>query len=410
MKKKISLNAYNKLPKEIYVLFVARIINRMGGFVHPFITFFLTLNLGMSQVQAGSYMMINGIASMCGSMVGGFLGDHLGRKRIYVAAQAIAAFMFIPCGFIGNHIGVVYLLIGASFFSSMVGPINNAMVADYVDKDDRKRAYALLYYGINVGVAIGPLIGGYLFKSYINWFFWGDALTTLVGALLILLFIKESRMTREEMEEKSKHLDDNEKIEYGSVFIAFLRRPTLVAYTLLSMITSFVYAQGGFAMPLTLNALFEDQSTVYYGNLMSFNAIIVLGLTVFILKICERFRSIDSIMIANLLYGVGFGLFAFIHALPMFYVAVFIWTVGEIIGVTNGNVYVMNHTPISHRAQFSALIGILRETGYLISPVLSGAIIAGFGLSSLWIVVGVLGFVAAIGMYFLGKKDRIVKA
>ena len=39
------LKTYFGLSRSIYVIFLARIINSMGSFVHPFLTLFLTINL-----------------------------------------------------------------------------------------------------------------------------------------------------------------------------------------------------------------------------------------------------------------------------------------------------------------------------------------------------------------------------
>lgn len=60
--------------------------------------------------------MISGLAFIPGSLLGGKLSDHLGRKRIMLIFQALAALCLIPCAFLGESIIIVWLLILSSFF------------------------------------------------------------------------------------------------------------------------------------------------------------------------------------------------------------------------------------------------------------------------------------------------------
>jgi len=401
---------YAGLPKEVYVLFIARVINRLGGFVHAFLTLFLTIRMGMSAIDAGRIILYLGLAGMVGTMVGGSLGDILGRKRTYIIAQGTAALLLVPCGFLGNSLWIPYLLIISTFFNSIVGPISSAMLIDIVDKEDRKRAFSLLYYGINIGVAIGPAVAGALFTNHIEWIFWGDALTTLIALCLIGVYIKETKMTKKEIEAINDTLDNKEKAITGwrsIALFAFLSRPILVFYTLFSVLTSFVYAQSNFALPLAIKGIFGDDIGVkYFGMVISFNAVVVLVFTIIITKVTDRFRPIFNIAFANILYAVGFGMMAWINGLPMIFVSVFIWTIGEVQGVTNSGVFVANHTPITHRSRFNAIINILRSSGYMLAPLLSGYIIENSGMSFLWKITGGLSLIAFIGLYMLGLFDR----
>ena len=40
---------YRGLKKEIYILFIGRLVTAMGSFVWPMLTFFLTTKLGLSE-------------------------------------------------------------------------------------------------------------------------------------------------------------------------------------------------------------------------------------------------------------------------------------------------------------------------------------------------------------------------
>lgn len=404
-------STYANLPREIYVLFVARIINRFGGFVHAFLSLFLTIRLGMGPFQTGQIIALLGIAGMAGAYLGSFLGDVLGRKRTYVAAQGLAAALLVPCGFLGNSMMVPYLLIASTFFNNMVRPLATAMVVDIVDPEDRKRAFSLLYYGINIGVAIGPLVAGFLFNNYIQWLFWGDALTTFISLAFIIIYVGETKMTKEEMQKANEAAAENEKVVEGHwwqrlTIVAFLKKPVLLSYTLFSILTGFVYSQSGYALPLDLTRIFgETGGPEKYGVLMSFNAFVVLVFTIIITKVTDRFRPIFNIAFAAVLYAVGFGIMAFVDTLPLIVISVFIWTVGEIQGVTNSGVFVAGHTPISHRSRFNGVINLVQSAGYMLAPIISGKLLELYSMKVLWIIVAITAGVAAVGQYLVGLLD-----
>jgi hypothetical protein len=69
------LNHYTKLPKSIYILFFARMVNSMGAFVYPFLTIYLTKTLSLDEGEAGFIVMLAITAHVPGLIVGGRLAD-----------------------------------------------------------------------------------------------------------------------------------------------------------------------------------------------------------------------------------------------------------------------------------------------------------------------------------------------
>jgi len=85
------LNHYTKLPNSIYILFFARMVNSMGAFVYPFLTIYLTKTLSLDEGEAGFIVMLAITAHLPGLIVGGRLADWLGRKKILLLFQSMAA-------------------------------------------------------------------------------------------------------------------------------------------------------------------------------------------------------------------------------------------------------------------------------------------------------------------------------
>lgn len=401
---------YGGLPKSIYILFIARIINRMGGFVYAFLALYMKSKLNMSEGLIADFLLLNGALSMASPFIGGYIADKKGRKKIYIAAQAVGAGIFVVCGFlhtVNPHL-IPPLLILASLINHLVGPINSAMVADIArDPEERRRAYSLLYLGINVGVAIGPIIGGFLLEQHTSLFFIIDAITTFVSVILVGLFVEETILTHEEM----KAVKGDEKMEEGFALKVLLKKPILVAFTVCSIFGSAVYAQSGYGFSLHLQHVFGNvNGPKYFGLLMSFNAILVLVFTIAITEILSRNKNINNIALAALLNGIGFGMIAFIgDKLPLFYLSVFIWTMAEIISVTNTSVFIMSHTPVNYRGRFNAIIDFLTGTGYVVSPKIMSYFMTRYSYNAAWKFIALLAFISFTGLLITGFFDKSKK-
>lgn len=400
---KQTIRRYAKLPRDIIILFFARIINSLGGFVLPFLTLFLTERIGMKPDKVGDFILMAALAIALGSIVGGKLSDRIGRKNVILVFQTMAAILLIPCGFLGNSIMIPWLLILSSFFSGGVQPAVSAMIADLTTKKNRQEAFSFLYLGTNIGVAIGPLIAGILYKKYIRWIFWGDAITTLVALILVALLIKETIPD----ENNDIDIDENsyEKSENGSVFMVILRRPALLIFSLVATMYSFIYVQSNFSIPLQVKNIFPDRGALLFGVLMSINAVVVVFFTVVIIHLTRKNRPIFNISLAGLFYAVGFGMLYYVRDYKFFIISTIIWTIGEILASTNQGVYIANHTPMSHRGRMNSIIPLISGVGYAIGPKIMGKYIKYREVKMAWPIIFILSIVSAFMMYCLYKKE-----
>ncbi len=392
------IKTYSGLSSPIYILFVARVINRMGDFVHLFMTLYLTRIMGFDVKTVGFFIMITAASGILGSVTGGKLSDHTGRKIVMVGSQFSSAAIVAVCGFLPSTMVIPILLIVSNFFKGAVRPASRSMLTDLTKSEDRQKAFSLLYLGTNFGVAIGPMIAGFLFLNHLSWIFWGDALTTIIAFTLVLIYVPESNPT--EIDIKDIKINDLEKAVKGSAFKAFLSRPVLVFFSIFTVMANFIYAQMTFSLPLHLNDIFNEKGAEVFGYLMSFNAVVVLIFTALVLNIFKRLKAVYNMAFAALLFAVGFGALTVISSFQGFLITTFIWTIGEILMVTNGSVYIANHTPINLRGRFNAITGVIFGLGYIAGPFISGLILATGSISDLWLFI--LFFSLLTGSFFLG--------
>lgn len=401
MKIKNLFSSYYGLPKSVFALFIVRIINCFGSFVYPFLTMFLTIKLGYSEEKAGFFVTAVVIAGSIGLLSGGKLADRFGRKKIFVILSTASALSFVACAFLDKSTAIPWLIIVSNLFLGGVLPCINAMLTDMADPEKRKAAFSLIYLGTNIGVAIGPIVAGFLFNDYIRLIFLLDAATTLISLIPVIIFIKETIPSRDKIIEVNGSERITEKSEKGNVISILLRRPMLVIFAFISLIYTFVYSQNYFSLPIYLNLHFGDRGPKVYGTLMSTNAIVVILLTIFLINMMKNTKPIINIAFAGILYAVGFGVIYIITNEIFLIFSTIIWTLGEIIQTINTSVYVANNSPITHRARFSGLISFITDIGFITSPVIMGYFIKHYGVTKVWPLIFVLAISGAILMYIL---------
>ncbi|MDF2548904.1 MAG: dipeptide/tripeptide permease [Anaerosolibacter sp.] len=405
-----SFKAYRGLPKSIYILFFVQVINRFGDFVLPFLTLFLTKKLGYSFETAGIIAMITSLLAIPGSLTGGKLADQIGRRKTYLIAQTLAGICLIPCAFVQKPQLIVILLFLSTFCNAAVRPAISAIVADILPPAERQLGYSLIYLGINLGVSLGPIVAGFLFNNYLALLFIGDALTSFIAVGLVFMNIKETNPAHQ----AEVHNISSESEESGNIFTVLWRRPQILAFLVIDIAYTFAYTQHRFSLPLMLEDVFQNKGAEAFGYLMSINAFTVIVMTVFLISITKRFKPLVNIIIAGVLYAIGFGMIGMIHSFQLFAVSTILWTIGEILVVTNHGVYMANNSPKNFRGRFNSIGALSWASGSALGTSLMGRYMGIAGIRAVWpLTAGVAG-IAAISMlmlhvYSLNRAERLTR-
>lgn len=399
---KKNLSTYKGLPKEIYILFIGRIVNSLGAYVHPLMALILTQKIGLSVIEAGYFVTILSICQAPCMILGGKLADSIGRKKVIIIFQLLGAISLIICGIMEPSINMANLIIISSCFYSISSPAFEALNADITTSQNRKIAYSLLYMGTNIGFSIGPIIGGLLYENYLPLIFIGDGITTLIALCLIIVFVKES-YNKKEVVVKNEELSELEQNVEGSTIKVLLKRPILIFFAIGALLYSFAYSQWGFALPIQLGDLFSEKGAKLYGILGGFNGIIVICLTPIITSITKKMSILKAMAFGGLFYAIAFGMFGFIKIPVLFYLAIFIMTIGEILITINQGTFIANNTPASHRGRISSILPLIVGAGYAFGPMIMGEVIDKYTIFTGWIIVSISGLLGMFIMIILGR-------
>lgn len=402
---------FRNLPRPIWALFVVRLVISLGNFVFPFLTLILTAKLGWGADRAGLFLTLVQAAALPGVFLGGKLSDAVGRKRIILACQGAAATLFFICLAVGFAPALPFLIGGASVILSMTWPVMGALVADLAPPESRKDAYALLYWGNNIGFSLGPLAAGFLFHRAPGLMFIGNACVLSASIIIMAKFIPETgKAARASQKPQTRpgavEEAPAERAFKGGLLTLLRQRPTIILFACLVAVMNFVYGQNGFTLPLFLNEALGARGSEVFGSAMTANGLTVVLCTPLLARLTGALPALCIMAAASLLYGLGFGMLALNPGFLLIMVSTVVWTWGEILSATNLNVFVASKTPSNHRGRVNSLVTVIGNLGSLSAPFISGRIVKASGAAAVWPVAGIVASVAAVLMLGLWLYDR----
>src|ERR671923_447276 len=95
-------------------------------------------------------------------LVGGSLGDHYGRRRIFLIGVTIFAFASAACGFAANIQQLITARALQGFGAALLVPGSLAIISNSFSANERGRAIGTWSGFSAITTGIGPMIGGWL--------------------------------------------------------------------------------------------------------------------------------------------------------------------------------------------------------------------------------------------------------
>lgn len=394
---------YKGLSRDIYILFVARVVQAMGTFIWPMLTLILKVKFQYDALTISTIILVGGLINMPAVLLGGKLADRYGRKTILLIGNygMVLGYFVNALLPLGVHTIVIFFLSG--FFGNLTGPASTAMVADKSSSKDREKAYSLSYLGWNLGFVLGPSIGGFLFKNYLGLAFFIDGLTTLLGTMLIHRYITEGHVASEE-----PVLSEYEQAQdHSSILDIFKQSPVMWLYLGMLMLTELVYFESNFILPLHLESLMDSYSE-YFGILYSFNGLIVILFTPVITLMLKKTIEIHKFRLGMLLYLSSFLLYAVLDRfLAIFVVGMFLFTLGEISFTISRSAYYTRRIPKTHRARMDAIINLTLQIFVSIGQLAFGFALRFMSYNHVWfILVGISVIILMMFPYFVRLDQK----
>lgn len=184
------------LPRAFWWLWTSTLVNRLGGFVAPFLAMYLTVDRGYSATYAGLVGALHGLGGAVSALGAGVMTDRLGRRPTLLIAQSATAVSVTVLGFVEHPVAIAAVAFFVGMATNGSRPAVQAMMADIVAPEDHIRAYSLNYWAINLGFAFSAAVAGLIAEHGYLALFLGEAMMTLLCAVVVFVKLPESRPVR----------------------------------------------------------------------------------------------------------------------------------------------------------------------------------------------------------------------
>ncbi len=382
-----------RFPREYWVLWAGTLVNRAGTFVEPFAVLYLTSARGFTAVQAGIAITFYGLGAAVSQLIGGWFADRVGRRATLfwglVAASASLALLGAARGL--PQICVAAVLVGLC--GDLYRPASNALVADLIEPKDRPRAFALLFWAVNLGFSLASISAGFLAERGYTLLFVLDAGTCLAYAFIIRWGVRSDPM-RPALAEHQR----------PGGFGTALRDPLMLALVGLTIASALVYFQNSITLPLAITG--RGLSPLVYGIVLSVNGVLIVVLQPLSIKLLRGFDRTNVLAVGSLLIGLGFGLTAFASTPVEYAGTVVVWTLGEVVTAGLASSLVADLSPADARGRYTAVWGSSFGVAALLAPALGTVTFQQAGADVLWAACVVVGVLVAVGYLMIGPAAR----
>jgi predicted MFS family arabinose efflux permease len=381
------------LPAQAWILFATTLVNRAGTMALPFLALYLTRYLGESEREAGFALTCFGVGALVSAPLAGLLSDRFGATRVMQLALAASgtALFVLP---LARSVALVFALTALwAAFGEAVRPASLAAMTMAVREDQRRVAFALNRLAINLGMSIGPAVGGILATVSFPLLFIVDGATSLAAAALLTVLARTLPVahvhSRPINRQALRELFANRRL---ALFLAGV------------LLVHVLYVQLNSALPLyVVDTL--GLSTTFFGLLFVVNTALII-----VLELPLNIRTAEwpyrvTLCLGAILIAAAWGGMALAAGALGVVAMIVVFTFGEMISSPASASYVAELAPPGRSGAYMGLYTFTYALSIVVGAPLGTVGFAALG-PRLWALLAAIGVVAT-GLFLAATRPVV---
>lgn len=392
---------FRGLSREIWLLALVTFLNRAGAMVIPFLSLYLINVEGFTLPQVGWIMSCFGLGSLVGTFIGGKLTDTIGFYKVILASLFLGGVGFVLLQFIDSFYGFCIGIFILTLMTDAARPAIFVAADTYSKPGNITRSITLIRLAINLGFSIGPLVGGLIIAN-INYtsLFWIDGLSCIIASFGVFLLLKPKK-------QKDRKIEKEIIIKEG---VPPYLNKLYILFFIIMIANSLAFVQYFSVMPVyyeKVHFLSED----LIGWLMFINGATIVVFEMPLITWLDR-KKISKTMATFwgiFFLGLSFLVLNFTNWSGVLVIAMFLMTIGEMIGFPFSNSLALEMAPKGRKGSYMAFYSMSFSIAHLIGHNGGMNMVDVFGYFNTWNFMALFLVITAGGtiwLYFLLKKSN----
>ena len=387
--------AFSGLPRRVWILALAALVNRSGTMVLPFLSLYLTTQLSFTVLEAGRVLSLYGLGAIAGSWLGGALSDRVAPHRVQIASLVGTGAGFVALSRVHSRPAISLAVLALAVVQECFRPAMFTAATRGSDPAIRTRSLALVRMAVNVGMTVGPALGGFLAVRRYSLLFVADAATCWLAAGVLAVALGPDRDA----------LRAPPPGRAAAALSPWRDRP-FVAFLAAMVALGTVFFQIQSTMPLYFREhyrLAEDG----IGLLLAINTVVVVAAEMVLLRAIERRDQLRVAGLGAALVGAGFALLPLGSTWPFAALTVLVWTCGEMLSVPLSNGVASRRAPAASSGRYMGAYSLAFAVAFVLAPALGTAVYQRVGPAALWGGVGAVGVALSLACLGLSRWVRL---
>lgn len=386
-------NPYSNIPSTIWLLASITLISRSGSMVLVFLPLYLTQKLNFDIMLAGQMLSFYGLGEVAGSYIGGILSDRFGYLSIQSIGLLMAGILYFALEFFQMKIEIMVIIFLIGCVTAGIRPATGSNIAQHSSPDNRAQSYALNYQALNLGSAIGPMLGGIFAAINYAWLFRVDGIANIIASFVLLLFFYK----------RNKSSGISAPVNYKENLSPWRNASFLALLLLILLIGSCFFLLFNVYPYFLKEKYFLSESKI--GLILGANGLLIILFQMQITAFLKKFNSLRIVGVGGLIISLGYFILPFCSNFNYAILSIMLITIGEMVAFPFLFDYVVKIAPTESRGKYLGLTTCaLMSMPLALTPTLGMFIYKQFGSSLLWFGVGLMGLFIVFMSELLGRR------
>jgi MFS transporter, DHA1 family, tetracycline resistance protein len=202
----------------LFIFFTAGLAD---GVLMPFFALWAQQEAGIPVEYIGLLLGCYAGGELLATPFVGGIADRVGRRPVLLISSAGVGTGFMLLYLTRGVVAAAFSLIVIGMFESVLHPTAATVIADVIPAQARRTHFALTRVLSNIGHTVGPAVGALLALWSLGLVFCGSGAALLLGALVVGLFLTETRTAQSHDEHSDDDDDDDDDEGLGALAAAF---------------------------------------------------------------------------------------------------------------------------------------------------------------------------------------------